>query len=324
MKRLAETFGLLPASLAGAALAGALFSTSPAMAASPNCATSNLPSPAAGQIFTADRSAEKSRALLGGSSRLAQLRSEQASAAIAAPAPVAPFPAGTMASIPAGDCNNAILPQAIRPSLTPGQIPAPRTDRPDVFGSVALAVSRTPFDARWRRASTAGLGEGAWSQAIRSVQGQSRITQLQTINKWVNARISYVDDIRQHGVADYWSTASETLANGRGDCEDYAIVKHSLLRRMGIPESEMFLVIARDLVRRADHAVLAVRVDDGLLILDSQTDHIIDARDIRDYRPIMSYAGGKSWTHGYRVSPAHESWQPQTLAMRARAAAERD
>lgn len=236
-------------------------------------------------------------------SRLAQLRADQAGAAAVNPTAARSFEPGTQAPRPE-DCNSAVLPSTVRTKVSYGQMNPLRAGQPDVFGSVALAVSRTPFDARWQRVSTAGLGEGSWSTVVRAAEGQNRVAQLQTINKWVNARIDYVDDIRQHGVADKWSSASETFASGRGDCEDYAIAKHSLLRRLGVPESEMFLVIARDLVRRADHAVLAVRVDGALLVLDSQTDHILDARDIRDYRPIMSYAGDKSWTHGYQIAAA--------------------
>ena len=279
-----------------------------ALAAASNCAVNALPAPAAGQI--PDRSADKSRAILGGAvSRLAQLRAEQAGGPVAAVQPaVQAFQPG-IAVNPVNDCSNAVLPQAVRPAPVVGHLPLPqqRADRPDVFGSVALAVSRTPFDARWQRVSAAGLGDGVWSQAVRSAQGQGRAAQVQAINAWVNARISYVDDIRQHGVNDRWSSAAETLVSGRGDCEDYAIAKHSLLRRLGVPESEMFLVIARDLVRRADHAVLAVRVDNRLMILDSQTDRILDANEIRDYRPIMSYAGAKSWTHGYQVAAAGDA-----------------
>jgi predicted transglutaminase-like cysteine proteinase len=66
----------------------------------------------------------------------------------------------------------------------------------------------------------------------------------------------------------------------------------------------MFLVIARDLVRRADHALLVVRVDDEFLVLDNETDQILNADDVADYRPIMTYSGNRKWLHGYPAKPA--------------------
>ena len=39
----------------------------------------------------------------------------------------------------------------------------------------------------------------------------------------------------QWGVPDRWSPPLETLATGRGDCEDYAIAKYVALTAAGIP-----------------------------------------------------------------------------------------
>jgi predicted transglutaminase-like cysteine proteinase len=116
----------------------------------------------------------------------------------------------------------------------------------------------------------------------------------------VNARVSFVDDIRQYGVSDYWTSAVDTLRRGHGDCEDYAIAKLQLLRRAGFAEKDLYLVILRDALRRADHAVLVARAEGRLLVLDNGTDRLIDSYEMPDYRPIVTFSGNKVWTHGYR------------------------
>ena len=110
----------------------------------------------------------------------------------------------------------------------------------------------------------------------------------------------FVDDARQYGREDFWSAASETLRRGRGDCEDYAIAKLQMLRAAGFADRDLYLVIAKDLVRRSDHALLVVRADGRLLVLDNGTDLILDAEDASDYRPVLTYSATAAWTHGYR------------------------
>ena len=99
---------------------------------------------------------------------------------------------------------------------------------------------------------------------------------------------------------DRWMPASETLARGRGDCEDYAIAKRALLRAAGIPDRDLYLVVLKDLTRRADHAVLVVRANGRFLVLDNGTSRIVDSSDVSDYRPVLTFTAGRTYTHGYR------------------------
>jgi hypothetical protein len=62
----------------------------------------------------------------------------------------------------------------------------------------------------------------------------------------------------------------------------------------------LYLVILRDTLRRADHAVLVARAEGRLLVLDNGTDRIVDSAMLSDYRPILTFAGNRVWTHGYR------------------------
>ena len=123
---------------------------------------------------------------------------------------------------------------------------------------------------------------------------------LEAVNMYVNARVHFVDDSVQYGVADYWAPAAQTLERGKGDCEDFAIAKLAMLRRAGFAERDLYLVIAKDLVRRQDHAVAVARANGRLWVLDSGTDQLLDSATVQDYRPVLSFSAGHSWTHGYR------------------------
>lgn len=228
----------------------------------------------------------KTEAILGGGSRLAAILAQQSGQ----PQPPAPdvSPAGY----------GAVSYRAVMPASRPPVA----SDRPDVFGTVALAIGRTPLDARWRKAARPGATfvPAAYRPAMASMSAMERID---AVNRYVNDRTRFVDDVDQYGVADRWQTAAETLRRGRGDCEDYAIAKLELLRRAGFAEDDLYLVILRDLTRRSDHAVLVVRAEGRLWVLDNGTNRIADSDDINDYRPIMTFSGNRSWTHGYRVQP---------------------
>ena len=98
--------------------------------------------------------------------------------------------------------------------------------------------------------------------------------------------------------------ANETLARGRGDCEDYALAKLAMLRRAGFADRDLYLVLVKDLVRRTDHAVLVVRSEGQYLVLDNDTDLVLDSVAVRDYRPILSFAAEQRFAHGYHALAA--------------------
>ena len=255
-------------------------------------------------------SAAKSAAILGGApSQLALLIAAQQGhgaapaatgtytpASYSAPAYRAPvYVAPVVAPAPAY-FQHAVLTQPVGPSR-----PASSSSRaPDLFGTKAIRVSSTRLDAKWR--SVSGAAASAPSSLIR-VAYVDRADQLKRINSWVNHAITFADDSKTYGVADHWASASESLRRGRGDCEDFAIAKMQLLRAAGVPQRDLYLVIVKDLIRHADHAVLAVRTDDGFAILDSNTDKVLRADQVSDYRPIMTFNSEGSWIHGYSERP---------------------
>ena len=296
----------------------------------------------------------KAEAILGGArSKLDELKAQQAAASAAATPVTNPLPQMAMLAPAAGPGSVAAVAPCTAMAFTrlPSFAPQPDMDRrsrasmwvtrlaavsiirqtpvqaglalqpvdvskPDVFGSVALAIGRTPLDSKWRRAQAAGLAirGGPWGAVIGEARSLDHGAKIDLINSWVNRRTSFVDDSVRFRIADRWATASETLRAGRGDCEDYAIAKMKLLEAAGVARDDMFLVIAKDLVRRADHALLVVRNGNRLVVLDNNTDRIVDAAAVRDYRPVMSYSAGKAWLHGYAAQPVTPQPAPIRIA----------
>ena len=210
----------------------------------------------------------------------------------------------------------AAMPNHYRRAVTNYMRAPVSPDRPDVFNSVALSIDRSPLDARWNQVSRAGVGGSAGAFAA-SLQGRDIFAKLEAVNSYVNARVRFIDDRVQFGVADRWMPASETLARGRGDCEDFALAKRAMLRAAGVPDNDLYLVVLKDLSRRADHAVLVARADGRLLVLDNGTDRIVDSSDIQDYKPMFTFAAkGRTYIHGYRreVPPVHYASAPVVLA----------
>ena len=75
--------------------------------------------------------------------------------------------------------------------------------------------------------------------------GQSGRARVGLVNRAVNLAITAKGDVAQWGVEDYWNSPFETLRSGRGDCEDYAIVKYVALREAGLSKGDVKIVILR-------------------------------------------------------------------------------
>ncbi|MBC2666310.1 transglutaminase-like cysteine peptidase [Novosphingobium flavum] len=236
----------------------------------------------------------KASAILGGMpSALDRIRQEQA---------VAPATAALTATQPV----NCALPapafaQPAPPIATIFALTAPIPG--EFLASRRLAVAHTAFDTQWERVSHAALGASA-IRRLGFATGGDLESRLRAVNGWTNAHVRYVEDAAQFGRADYWADAGETLRRGAGDCEDIAIVKLQLLAASGVPRDAMFLTIARDLLRHADHALLIVRDGERFWMLDNATDTLVDAGASADYRPVFSFGEHGKWLHGYETRKA--------------------
>lgn len=132
---------------------------------------------------------------------------------------------------------------------------------------------------------------------------------IKSVNRNVNQAIRYVSDFEQHGVADRWSSPLTTLAAGKGDCEDYAILKYVALRAAGVATEDLKLVLVRDTAVRQDHAVLMVRVDQRWLVLDNRSATLFETADVRHFMPLFAIdeRGVNLFAAPYAARPMHES-----------------
>lgn len=132
---------------------------------------------------------------------------------------------------------------------------------------------------------------------------------VKSVNRSVNQAIRYVSDFEQHGVADRWTSPLATLASGRGDCEDYAILKYVALRDAGVATEDLKLVLVRDMAVRQDHAVLMVRVDRRWLVLDNRSAMLFETADVRHFMPLFAIdeRGVNLFAAPYAARPMHES-----------------
>ena len=91
-----------------------------------------------------------------------------------------------------------------------------------------------------------------------------RIAELERINDHVNDAVSPVTDLDLYGKVEVW-----TYPSGKGDCEDYVLLKRRMLIERGWPDSTLLITVVRD-ENNEGHAVLTVRTDRGDLVLDNK------------------------------------------------------
>jgi predicted transglutaminase-like cysteine proteinase len=94
--------------------------------------------------------------------------------------------------------------------------------------------------------------------------------ELQAINLEVNLAIKPMSDLVQYHVVEKWTYPY----SGKGDCEDYVLLKMRRLMERGWPQSVLMITVVRD-EHGEGHAVLTVRTSRGDLILDNKHSRIL-------------------------------------------------
>ena len=97
-----------------------------------------------------------------------------------------------------------------------------------------------------------------------------RMSQMQQVNSHVNSTIVEVSDMEQYGRDDVWSLPT----SGKGDCEDFALLKRKLLIQRGWPASALSIWVGAT-SRGEAHAVLVVTTASGEFVLDNLTSSIL-------------------------------------------------
>ncbi|NNC60550.1 MAG: hypothetical protein HKO05_11235 [Erythrobacter sp.] len=245
--------------------------------------------------------ASKRAAILGGEmSALDRIRMQQqgseSAVALAVPATIgeglAPAAGGVRPADTLACAGNGagLIPSGLR---TP--IRTYETD--DFLASKKVRIGKTSMDREWNRVRRETVGGTLRRNFGRRVD--PTLATVDRVNRWVNKTITYVEDRDLFRKADFWAGANLTLRLGKGDCEDYALTKMQLLAAAGIAREDMFLTIARDRVRNADHALLVVKIEGRYVVLDNATDDLLDGTSSHDYAPVLSFNDREAWLHGY-------------------------
>jgi predicted transglutaminase-like cysteine proteinase len=190
--------------------------------------------------------------------------------------------------------------------------PAPRP-APLIFGTATTAhADLTPFP-QWtgslqryfaRRSQVSGPCRATtfngchmqrWKTMLQEVRGETRVRQLNLVNRYMNTHRYVVDPINW-GVTEYWAIPNEFLKKF-GDCEDYAIAKYLSLRALGWSADDMRIVVLQDMNLRVMHAILIVNFQGKNMLLDNQITLVIDSNKVHHYKPVYSLNEKGWWRH---------------------------
>lgn len=127
---------------------------------------------------------------------------------------------------------------------------------------------------------------------------------LKKINDFINSRVEFEDDLSIWNQSDYWATPLETIGQGRGDCEDFAIIKYYSLKDAGIPLAKLRLVYVKAKLSGPAgpylqaHMVLAYYPTPNAepMVLDNLVPDIRPASQRTDLQPIFSFNSEAIWS----------------------------
>lgn len=142
-----------------------------------------------------------------------------------------------------------------------------------------------------------------WEKVLAGAKSGTDKDKLEKINNFVNQHIAFEDDIDIWNQSDYWATPLETIGRGRGDCEDFAIIKYYSLHDAGVPLIKLRLVYVKARLNGPSgpylqaHMVLAYYPTPNAipLVLDNLVPEIKPASQRSDLHPIFSFNSEAIW-----------------------------
>ncbi len=135
----------------------------------------------------------------------------------------------------------------------------------------------------------------AWQSMIKSKLDDDPISQLRAVNRFANRWPSRTDE-QNYLRIDHWASPLNFLQHS-GDCEDYAILKYVSLRQLGFDAEQLRLVIVKDVLRDAAHAVLAVNIEEQVFILDNLFQAVLPQERVTQYQPYYSVNEDTRFSH---------------------------
>jgi predicted transglutaminase-like cysteine proteinase len=145
-----------------------------------------------------------------------------------------------------------------------GQAELPNAGYAAVGGPTSVPYGWVDFCYRYKGECDAPVS------APRDVQlTPTTFKEIERINRWVNRNVDATPDREHWSVVDQWDYPSD----GRGDCEDYALLKRKLLTEQGFPIEALLMTVVKDAANEG-HAVLTVKTDRGDFVLDNLSDQV--------------------------------------------------
>ncbi len=184
---------------------------------------------------------------------------------------------------------------AVNPLLSSRQV-----DSSDISPFTKWTALMPRYEMQRAEAESKCIGEGClnkkWEKLIGELEGKPVQTQIDAVNKFFNS-MKYISDQENYGTADYWNTPYELMERG-GDCEDYAIAKYISLKRLGVSESDMRIIVVKDQnLNGTLHALLEVTVGDTAQLLDNQAKTVLPVAKVFHYQPIFAINESKWWAY---------------------------
>ena len=91
-----------------------------------------------------------------------------------------------------------------------------------------------------------------------------------TVNQRVNSSVKAITDADHWGVVDVWGFPDD----GKGDCEDFQLLKRRILVESGLPRRAMRMTVVIDELGEG-HAVLVIRTSQGDYVLDNKISSVL-------------------------------------------------
>ena len=171
--------------------------------------------------------------------------------------------------------------------------------------------SATDFDKllstltqRWGAAPTAKFN--TWRTLIANASTLPDDARLKRVNDFFNRNMRFGEDAEIWSQLDYWATPMESIGQGAGDCEDFAIAKYFTLREAGIAPAKLRLIYVRATSGSGPgspsqaHMVLAyyAQPEAEPLVLDNLVSEIRPASRRPDLVPVFSFNSDGVFTGG--------------------------
>jgi len=170
------------------------------------------------------------------------------------------------------------------------------------FESAAVDVQRASFFAIWRalqpeieldleivtrcRANFSNCASIAARRFIAIVDDGTKyqgVVRIGHINRSVNLALRPTPN----DIPGAWTSSLRALADGAGDCKQYAVLKYVALIAAGYGPDRLHIVVVEDKALHRPHAVVLVREGERWLVLDNRSSRLVETVDFLKYHVLL-------------------------------------